>query len=79
VLKLLIIPMTKTNSRARAVVHNHEVHRWTKHLSARVGTMPRTYHAMKTACLKENHEVKTMQDLLVLASRHRTHNHWNDS
>jgi ribonuclease HI len=44
-----------------------------------LGAMPRTYHAMKTACLKENHEVKTMRDLLVLASRHRTHNHWNDS
>jgi hypothetical protein len=41
VLKLLIIPMSKTNSQARAVVHNHEVHRWTKHLSARVSPYQR--------------------------------------
>jgi hypothetical protein len=42
VLKLLIIPMTKTNSRARVVVDNHKVHRWTKHLSVCVR---RLYHA----------------------------------
>jgi ribonuclease HI len=44
-----------------------------------LGAMPRMYHTMKTACLKEHHEIKTMRDLLVLASRHRTHNHWNDA
>jgi exonuclease III len=44
-----------------------------------LGAMPRAYHALKTACLREHHKVATMRELLKLATRHRTPGHWNDA
>jgi hypothetical protein len=35
--------MIETDSRARAVVHNHEVHRWTKHSSALVYSLRHSF------------------------------------
>ncbi|KAG1870491.1 hypothetical protein C8R48DRAFT_596911, partial [Suillus tomentosus] len=44
-----------------------------------LGALPRTYHKLKDACLKQTHKVKSIKDLLKISNRPTTiPHHWED-